>query len=683
MQNDPKKVKTGDGLSRRAVLHGIGLSGLAAAVGPWLDKAAALPAEQTAAAHAAPMPAAFCFLPLGSIRPRGWLLDVLRTQAEGLSGHLGEIWADVGPQSGWLGGAGESWERGPYYLDGLLPLAYLLDDARLKAIAQKFMDWILEHPWPNGMLGPRKNDDWWPRIVMLKCLAQCHELTGDPRVIPAMDRYFKHQLEELPTRPLRDWAKFRWQDEVLTIVWLYQRTGSAYLLDLARLLHKQGYDWVGSFDSFQYKQKITAEFIKLEQGQGLADLALATHGVNNGQALKCGPVWSLVSGDVHDRDGARHMLDQLDLYHGLPNGMFSCDEHLAGLDPSQGSELCTVVEMMFSLEQSLAITGDAAFADRLERLAFNALPGTLTADMWAHQYNQEPNQVECSLHHKPWVTDGPESNLFGLAPNFGCCTANYHQGWPKFANSLWMTAQAEKGTDRLVAVAYAPCEVRAHLGGTAVRVIEETEYPFRGSVRMRVLPSAPVLFDLRLRVPGWADGTVVRVNNNSVSAKPENGFIAIGRKWKADDVVEIEFPMKLRTSRWFNNSIAIERGPLVFSYGIGEDWVKMREYGLKSADWQVYPTTPWNYALALDPERPEASIQVVESPVGPGAFAREMVPVHLLAKARQVPTWRAEDGVASPVPTSPVATQEQEETIKLIPYAGARLRITAFPLVGS
>ena len=178
---------------------------------------------------------------------------------------------------------------------------------------------------------------------------------------------------------------------------------------------------------------ITAEFIKLNEGGGLADLALATHGVNNGQAIKAQPVWSLVSKSEKDRQGFAQQLAMLDKYHGLPNGMFSCDEHLAGRNPSQGSELCTVVEMMYSLEQSLAILGDPALGDRLERIAYNALPGTFTDDMWAHQYNQQPNQVEVSLHRKPWTTDGPESNLYGLEPNFGCCTANFHQGWPKLA----------------------------------------------------------------------------------------------------------------------------------------------------------------------------------------------------------------------------------------------------------
>ncbi len=680
---------SGWSLSRRQFLNSLGVASIAASL-PSESLASAWDASPTlttaqAVKNRLPLAAnAFYPLPLSSIKPRGWLLSQLQVQANGLSGHLDEIWADVGPNSGWLGGTGESWERGPYFLDGLLPLAYCLDDARLKAKAQKYIDWVLEHQAANGMIGPHSNDDWWPRIVMLKVLTQYQELTGDPRVIPLMDKYFQYQLKELPQRPLRDWGKFRWQDEVLSVIWLYNRTGSEYLLELAKLLHKQGHDWQGQYANFQYTQRVTAQSIKLDEDKGLEDLALSTHGVNNGQAIKAGPVWSVISGSKDDGAAVLTMISELDRYHGLPNGMFSCDEHLAGPDPSQGSELCTVVEYMFSLEQSLAIVGDPSLGDRLEMLAYNALPGTLTDDMWAHQYNQEPNQVECSLHHKPWTTDGPESNLFGLEPNFGCCTANYHQGWPKLTASLFMLSgsQGNQEHDGLVATAYAPCEMKTMIRGTQVHVLEETQYPFHGTIQMIVTPSTPLDFPLQLRIPAWEVGATISVNGHAEPAPAAGSFARVERKWKAGDRVEIVFPMKPRVQRGFHDSISVARGPLVFSYGVGESWVKLRERG-KASDWQIFPATEWNYALHIDGPDPSKSIEVVDGSLEGAPFTRDHAPVTMKVKARKIPEWRAEDGVADTLPQSPVASEQPVEIISLIPYAAAKLRITAFPQLKS
>ncbi len=661
--------------NRRRFLKQLGIL-TAASSWPVARGAAAAETRAALAGDRAPLTSgAFLPLPLGAVRPSGWLRQQLEIQANGLSGHLDETWADVGSNSGWLGGTGESWERGPYYLDGLVPLAYLLDSAPLKAKAQRYMDWTLASQKPNGMFGPSTNDDWWPRMVMLKVLTQYGEATGDPRVVPLMERYFQYQLTELPRRPLRDWGRFRWQDEVLSVLWLYDRTGDPKLLQLARLLRTQGYDWVAGYADFKYTDRMTRASVGLGPGSdGLNEIALATHGVNNGQAIKTGPVWSLVSGSNADRQAVMQMLRELDRYHGLPNGMFSCDEHLAGPNPSQGSELCTVVETMFSLEVALRILGDAALGDRLEKLAFNALPGTLTDDMWAHQYNQEPNQVECSLHREPWTTDGPESNLYGLEPNFGCCTANFHQGWPKFAASLWMAAP----DGGLVAAAYAPAEVRTSMRGTSVHVAEETSYPFRGEIQMRIDCEAPVRFPLHLRIPVWAAGTVVHVNDQLQPAPAAGSFARIDREWRRGDRVTLSLPMQPRVSRGFHDSIAVERGPLVFSYGIGEDWLKLRDRGM-TADWQVFPTTQWNYALQLSPGDAAGAIKEIISEVGPVPFSSKAPPVTLSVPARKVSEWRAIDGVAGAVPQSPVQADGPPETITLVPYAAAKLRITAFP----
>jgi DUF1680 family protein len=185
-------------------------------------------------------------------------------------------------------------------------------------------------------------------------------------------------------------------------------------------------------------------------------------------------------------------------------------------------------------------------------------------------------------------------------------------------------------------------------------------------------------FPLRLRIPAWAKGSSIKVNGKIMPAAAPGSFACIERVWKANDTVEIVFPMSPRTSRWFNNSIAIERGPLVFSYGIGESWVKLRDRGM-TADWQVFPSTQWNFALVVDTDDPSKSIQEEESEVDQFPFSRSHAPIKLSLKARKLNSWRAEDGVANPLPQSPVTSNEPEETIALIPYAAAKLRITAFP----
>ncbi len=404
------------------------------------------------------------------------------------------------------------------------------------------------------------------------------------------------------------------------------------------------------------------------------DVAMQTHGVNNAMALKASAVQWLLSKDPAARGGLLRQMRLLDQYHGIPNGMFSADEHFAGRNPSQGIELCAVVETMFSLEQGMAILGEPQLGDRLERIAYNALPGAISADAWSHQYDQEPNQILCTLARRPWSTNGPESNLFGLEPNFGCCTANMHQGWPKFAASLWMA----DGKGGLAAIAYAPCQVQT-IAGQKTRVVieEETEYPFGEEVILHVSPDSPVEFPVHLRIPEWAQGARVRANKTSEPCEPGK-FLTVARRWKRGDRVELRFPMQPRITRWYQDSMAVERGPLIFALDLHGEWRKLRPRGM-TADWEVYPQSQWNYALDVNEQSAASALQVRAEKVEDNPFALEHVPVRVTVRGRQIPEWKMEDNVAAAPPQSPVTTDAPEEALTFVPYAAAKLRITAFP----
>jgi hypothetical protein len=667
-----------------AVVGCLALLGAGAPLPPKADRTSRADTAARAIRNREPLNAgAFTLLPLGSITPTGWLRRQLEIQARGLTGHLDELWPDVGANSGWLGGTGESWERGPYYLDGLLPLAYLLHDEALIAKANRYVEWTLTHQADTGWLGPASNADWWPNMVMLKVLTQYQEATGDPRVVPALTKYFVFHLQEAERRPLNQWAVYRWADELLSVIWLYNRTADPRLLTLARTLHNQGADWARHFAHFEFDSKTSTRDLALEPGdREFSDRAMRAHGVNTAMALKTSAIWSLVSRDVVDRDAVLEALAVLDKYHGQPNGMFSADEHYAGRDPSEGTELCAVVEAMFSLEQAFAVRGGVPLADRLERIAFNALPATLSPDMWAHQYDQQANQVLCTLRPRRWVSNGPESNLFGLEPNFGCCTANLHQGWPKLVASLWMASP----DDGLAAVAYGPSQVRARASrGQPVTIEERTDYPFREDVELIVRPEGLLHFPLHLRIPAWAEDATVLVNGSPVPGVVPGEFLRIERAWHPGDKVVLHLPMRTQVTSWYRDGISLTRGPLVFALGIGEDWRKVTS-GMKhpatgqAADWEIVPTTPWNYGLVLDSDA-AARLRVDLKPVGEVPFSPTSPPVVLRVTGRKVPEWQLEEGSAGTLPQSPVLSTEPDEPLTLVPYGSVRLRVTVFPKV--
>lgn len=613
---------------------------------------------------------AFESLPLGAIKPLGWLKDQLRIQADGLTGHLEEHWADVGPENGWIGGKGESWERGPYYVDGLLPLAYLLEDEKLIAKAKRWVEWSLASQKEDGSFGPErietpnhdvdKNQDWWHYMIMLKVMVQYEEATHDARILPFLANYFGYVRRTIGEQPLQGWAKARGAEMLLCIIWLYKKTQEPSLLELAEIVAGQTTDWTDIFYAFPFWRKVNT-------------FDWTTHVVNVAMGIKTPGVLYELTGDILEHEAVHRGIDSLMTYHGQAHGMFSGDEFLSGTHPSQGVELCAVVEYMFSMEQLTRIFGEGRFGDILEKVAFNALPAAVSPDWTSHQYDQQVNQILCNVAPREWV-NGPDANIFGLEPNFGCCTANMHQGWPKLTSHLWMKDH-EGG---LAAVSYAPCTVQTSVGGGAgIRLTVTGGYPFREFVRIAIQLGHSEKFGISLRVPAWCDHPVISVNQNEISVQIKNGYARIEREWHDGDVVGLKFPMTVKTSFRNQYAVSVERGPLVYALPIKENWqiVQQRE---RFHDWEVYPGSPWKFGMLSDTD-----FKVMESGIPSQPFSQDGAPVRIKACGKLIKEWKMEGNNAGTPPMNPECPGQPVTELELVPYGSARLRIGEFPLIGS
>lgn len=641
------------------------------------------------------MRAAFIQLPLGSIKPQGWLLDQLKAQAAGLTGNIGDYWPDL-VNSSWRGGEGEAWERGPYYLDGLVPLAYTLDDSVLIRKVKTWIEPILRSSSDSGWYGPEKNHDRWPLAVANKVLMQYYEATADKRALDVLTKYFRYLHDTKPDWPDKEWRGVRAMENAVTGYWLYRQTGEPWILETIKSIEDNSYDWTSYYETFPWDSAAVADKkIPLNWGPE----GLTAHVVNNAMAIKYPGMWYQQSKEYRYRKAVFAGIEKYDLNHGQVGGRFSGDEHLSGKSPDRGTELCSVVEYMFSLEQLYIIFGENSLADRLEALAYNALPGTTTPDMWAHQYDQQSNQVLVSNSKRAWSTNGDESNIYGFSPNFGCCLANMHQGWPKFVSNMWM-ATNDNG---LALVAYGPSFVRANVAnGREITITEETNYPFSGKVKLTIYTEKPVKFPVHLRIPEWADSATIRFKDHTaVLTKTDN--YQINQRWKNGDEITIEFPMKLRSQRRYNNSISLMRGPLWYSLRIDKEFTSIKtkydNYGYKgSVDWEIVPKSAWNYGLLLDINNPVRGIRITENEAGKYPFSDKGdliwssdsgkyvvnyndAPVVITARGVRIPQWTMKENSADIPPKSPVRPEGDPEIIKLVPYGCTRLRITEFPVM--
>lgn len=632
------------------------------------------------------LPQSYTPLPLGAIKPRGLMLEMLDRQRQGLTGNLDSIYSLVcGPNNGWLGGTGDGWERGPYWLDGLVPLAYLLDDQKLKDKAQEWIEWTIRNQRSDGYFGPvplkpgftvikgtqqENREDWWPKMVMLKVLQQYYGATEDKRVLTLMTNYFHYMLEHLPEKPLDNWTYWgaqRGGDNLAIVYWLYSITKDKSLLKLGQLIHQQTFDWTQTFTDNTIR--------KLNPFPNL-------HCVNVAQGLKEPAIYYQQSKDKKHRDAVREGLSAIRDTHGFVNGMYGADEHMHGNNPTQGSELCSAVEMMYSFESILPITSDVFYADYLEKIAYNVLPTQITDDFMRKQYFQQVNQVLITNEGRNFFNDNNGHLVFGTTSGYPCCVSNMHQGWPKFVQNLWY-ATADAGVAALV---YGESEVSIKVANNAqVKIVEDTDYPFKEEVRFTIHTNLAVKFPFHLRIPLWCKKPELKVNGKQVALNVANSIAVIDRVWNNNDIITLNLPMDFVVSTWYNGSAGIERGPLVYALKIQEDWTEVKKIGFDDTYWEVRPKSSWNYSLSREQLEKLSFKITIKDTVASYPWNLENAPVVVKTDGYRVPSWTIVNGQTGMLPSpggpSPQVRVAKPEEIELVPYGCTTLRISQFPVL--
>jgi len=699
------------------------LGALAQSVQPAGEAAKKQPAG-TAKTVQSPHPphAKFSELPLSSIEPQGWLKAFLVKAKNGLTGHLDEIGGAPFNTYGWGGPTLSnvppdwwSYEQNAYWCDGMTRCGYLLGDKDLIDKAALQTDYVLDHADTDGYLGPQylKKSNRWPHAVFFRALCARYSATGDKRIPAALKRHFLSSPYNYKSG--RDLIALE------AVLWTYERDGDPALLALAKTIYQ-------NFANPPARENGPA-MIANAGGQGPAMYTdgkpSRAHGVGYNEAAKLGALIYGHTGEAETLRVSQEAYRKLDKFHTMVDGVNTSTEGLTPIDQLSSHETCDITDYCWSVGYVLMATGEVEYSDKIERAMFNAAPGAVTEEFNGLQYFSCPNQVLATRHsNHNFYYKGDRAMAYSANHIAQCCSGNVNRMMPNFAARLWM----KDANGGLVAAMYAPSTVTHRVGkeGSEVTIAEETRYPFKDQIRFRMKMAQATKFPFTVRIPGWCKGAKISVNGQPLQQELASGtFVTIDRSFKDGDEVLVTLPQQIKLTEWPGNSVAVERGPLVYSLTIEEHWqtreeaeqelqdawrVEWRDFrcpGVRALD--VVPNSPWNYALAIDPETGPRGVQVIENEwADENPFSRHSPPITLVVPAKRLIGWdldrrneivqrgewwhpnqtfvrKGNFAFTPDLPTggkdSKVKLGDAVENIALIPFGCARLRLTTFPRV--
>jgi hypothetical protein len=632
----------------------------------------------------------------GAVRPEGWLRLLLEKQAAQLGSQLPQVswpfteayWAgkenaEPGKNDAWW-----PWEQKAYWIDGATRLAIVLQDEKLMAQARASIDYTLSHAGEDGYLGPKEfeeptgNFHRWPQNVLFRGLAalwDAQPAPGGTETIEIAEAMRKHFLND----PASYGTPVRNVTNIEGMLWCYERTGDPALLVLAEK----------AWNDFQAGPAIDAD-TDISALRVFADMPIHAHGVTYAESMKLPAILYLYTGKEEYLKFAEAAERRIFDHHLLIDGIPSTTEYYAYRTALDSHETCDISDHTWSWGYMLMATGDAVWADRVERACFNAAPGAIKNDWKALQYFSCPNQFLATLNSDHNVKE--HGRMMAYQPNPGqrtaCCGGNVHRIFPNYAIRMWMKTH----DGGLAAVLYGPSKVKASVGAgnEPVEIEQRTNYPFEEQIYFTIKAARTVTSPLSLRIPAWCAAPRLTVNNVPVAVeRTAKGFAVLRRDFHPGDVVALTLPMKTAVTHWPQNGVGIEHGPLVYSLAIAEKWTTLVEENYTTAEfpsWEATPMSAWNYGLALNPAKLDAEFEFKRSPIPKEGFDPWVnPPTTLTVPARKIEGWELlanpDDPSQKFTPPLPVLSEskvsETVESLTLVPYGSTQLRMTIFPAV--
>ncbi|MCF3111254.1 glycoside hydrolase family 127 protein [Niabella sp. CC-SYL272] len=606
-------------------------------------------------------------------RPEGWILEFLQRQRSGLTGHP-EVLSYPFNSCLWAGTIqrdneqhGDNWwryEQTAYYTDGLLRLGYLLNDTAMIHKAWQGIRHTLDHPQANGRLGPSMFASQWPIAVFFRVLQAAYNVSRDPAIIAALHRhYLSYQPDEIGDHK-------RAVVNIEGMLWTFEKTGDSALLSLAEKAWS-----IGGFE--------------LNLQRCLDQDSTILHGVTYMEMAKLPALLYCYTGKKIYLQAAMSAVDKLDRYHLLPDGVPSSNEFLAGKNPITSHETCDISDYTWTLGYLLMITGEARWADKIERAAFNAGPGAVSKDFKTLQYFSSVNQfIATGTSNHNVHAFGTGWMAYWPCHETECCAGNVHRFMPNYAIRMWM----KNNGGGPVATLYGPSSFDFTYKDVQGHIRETTQYPFSEKVLFTFTLSKPVQMPFTFRIPGWCRQPVLYINGKRSAEQLKRGsFITLHRRFQNKDKVELILPMTAGLADWTGAGIIINRGPLLFSFPIPEkvtaDTAAYPELnGKRSADprfpaLDIRPAGNWAYGL--DKAEALRTLKVIKKDTTGYPFDPGNTPVVIRVPAHFIYNWKLlQNRFTTDAPKQGLRNSDSTaRLLELVPYGTTRLRLTVFPII--